>query len=284
MCWPPLGSGSGASRVPCSWLREWVLVNDCGVDLGGEEGLQVALLVDSMDEFRQLAEDDDFVSQGIFAILDFLWAIAGVRDEKAASEAAVEYSDQVGSYLFTTEWLGFPFHFRQEKALQLHDAVDLLNYALALVTFQGDCLGHEDPAEFEVAIESRFESFATLVGIGLGEQHEELLANLLELLASLASLFCFAGLGFAPLLPLLLPLLADAGEGVFYVNEFPDLGDKAACRRLVLVPANREVVELGYAFEDFAPFAQSLLAQLVQLCEQFTGDGVLVKVVFLGTQ
>ena len=63
----------------------------------------------------------------------------------------------------------FPFHLCKKESLQFHDAVDLFNNALALVSFEGDRLGDADAAIREVSVQCSLQGFAALVGIRLGK-------------------------------------------------------------------------------------------------------------------
>src|SRR5439155_6357335 len=128
-------------------------------------------------------------------------------------------SHQMPSDFVTPKGFCFPFHLRKKESLQFHDAVDLFNNALALVSFEGDRLGDEDAAVREVSVQCSLQGFAALVGIRLGKKSEELLSDLLQLFASLANLLDFVGLLTSPLLSFLLPLQIDPGKSVPYVYQ-----------------------------------------------------------------
>ena len=129
-------------------LVEGITVRFGSIDFFFEEGRQVGLAVNDLNNFLQLSQDENFLRQPYLRILDSRGRVSRIRDEDSPDVPATIDADEVRSNFLSANRLVPPLHLDQVKhPVNFHGSVNLLDDSLSLVALEGERLPDEKPRE-----------------------------------------------------------------------------------------------------------------------------------------
>ena len=154
-----------------------------------EEGSQIGLSIDDLDNFLQFGKYENFLRKPCFRVLNGGGRETGIRNENTAHIATTIDTDQMRSNLLAADGRLPLFHFHEvQHAVNFDRAVNLLDDSLSFVSLNGEGFAYKKPREGEEAVQDGLKLLSALVGILLREKfdRDSLMA------ARCSASFCFA--------------------------------------------------------------------------------------------